>query len=221
MLIKLENVSHSYTNNYVEEKVLKSISLEIEEAKLYCVVGPSGSGKTTLLNIIGGLLKPTKGLVIIDNEEITKYSQKELADLRLNKVGYIFQNYNLIPFLTVKENILLQIRMGKKNVENYMKSYESLIEQLNIKDKENSYIYELSGGQQQRVAIARCLIIQPKIILADEPTGNLDSENTFNFLKLVKTILKDIDTTFIIVTHDERISKYCDKVIKISDGEIA
>lgn len=220
MLIKLENVSHSYHNKYVEEKVLKDINLEIEEEKLYCVMGPSGSGKSTFLNIVGGLLKPSKGSVYVDSEDITKYTQKQLAELRLNKIGYIFQNFNLIPFLTVKDNILLQVKLAKKNVKEYMPYYESLVTRLKIKDKEDSYIYELSGGQQQRVAIARCFIIKPKIILADEPTGNLDSENTMIFIDMVRTILEDSNTTFIIVTHNERLSEYCDKTISMVDGKI-
>ncbi|RDY31927.1 ABC transporter ATP-binding protein [Lachnotalea glycerini] len=220
MSIKLENVSHSYANEFTKEMVLSNINIELENGKIYCVVGPSGSGKSTLLNIIGGLLHPTEGQVFIDSEEITNFSQKQLADLRLNKVGYIFQNYNLIPFLTVKDNILLPLRIAKKNISEYKENYEALMKRLQIKDKENAYVYQLSGGQQQRVAIARCLIIRPEIILADEPTGNLDSENTKKFISLVQSILKDFNTTFVIVTHDERLCDYCNQTIRIGDRSI-
>lgn len=221
MVIRLENVSHTYTNQMSGEKVLNNINLQLEEAKIYCILGPSGSGKSTLINIIGGLLHPTQGKVFMNSEEITGYNEKQLAELRLNKVGFIFQNFNLIPFLTVKDNILLQLRLAKKNIVKYMDYYEKLLKQLDMKEKENSYIHELSGGQQQRVAIARCLIIKPQIILADEPTGNLDSKSTDKFIKLVQSVLKDTQTTFIIVTHNEKLSMYCDKAIRINDGSIS
>lgn len=221
MIIRLENVSHTYTNQMSGEKVLNNINLELEKSKIYCILGPSGSGKSTLINIIGGLLHPTQGKVYMNSEEITGYNEKQLAELRLNKVGFIFQNFNLIPFLTVKDNILLQLRLAKKDIGSYMNYYEKLLKQLDMKEKENSYIHELSGGQQQRVAIARCLIIKPQIILADEPTGNLDSKNTDKFIKLVQSVLKDTDTTFIIVTHNEKLSTYCDKAIRINDGSIS
>lgn len=221
MIIRLENVSHTYTNQMSGEKVLNNINLELEKSKIYCILGPSGSGKSTLINIIGGLLHPTQGKVYMNSEEITGYNEKQLAELRLNKVGFIFQNFNLIPFLTVKDNVLLQLRLAKKNIGTYMDYYEKLLKQLDMKEKENSYIHELSGGQQQRVAIARCLIIKPQIILADEPTGNLDSKNTDKFIKLVQSVLRDTDTTFIIVTHNEKLSMYCDKAIRINDGSIS
>lgn len=221
MIIRLENVSHTYTNQMSGEKVLNNINLELEKSKIYCILGPSGSGKSTLINIIGGLLHPTQGKVYMNSEEITGYNEKQLAELRLNKVGFIFQNFNLIPFLTVKDNILLQLRLAKKDIGSYINYYEKLLKQLDMKEKENSYIHELSGGQQQRVAIARCLIIKPQIILADEPTGNLDSKNTDKFIKLVQSVLKDTDTTFIIVTHNEKLSTYCDKAIRINDGSIS
>lgn len=221
MVIKLNQVSHLYSNGFVEERALDNISVEFCKSKSYCIVGPSGSGKSTLLNVIGGLLKPTVGKVYIDKQDITSYSEKELAELRLNKIGYIFQNFNLIPFLNVRENILLQLRIAKKDMRTYMRNYNNLISQLNIAEKEDSYINELSGGQQQRVAIARCLIMKPKIILADEPTGSLDSENTGKFIELTQNILREMETTFIIVTHNEQLTRHCDHTIRIIDGKIA
>lgn len=221
MSIILKNVSHIYKNQFSEETVLKDINYEFKNGNIYAITGPSGSGKSTLLNIMGGLLNPTEGVVAIDNEKITNFNQATLADLRVSKIGYIFQNYNLVPFLTVKENVLLQLRIGKKNISEYMDYYEKLLKLLEIKDKEDSYVHQLSGGQQQRVAIARCLLIKPKIILADEPTGNLDSGNTIKFMELVTSLMKNLDTTFIIVTHDERICEYCNSTIRISDGKLS
>ena len=146
--------------------------------------------------------------------------ENELSDLRINKVGYIFQNYNLIPFLTVKENILLQQRIKKNKDSDVQELYESLVKKLGIKEIENKYVEHLSGGQQQRVAIARCLVMKPTIILADEPTGNLDRENTNKFIRLIKELMGNSSITFVIVTHDERISAYCDKIIKLDNHKL-
>lgn len=154
-IINLKNVSHAYKSEFIQVEVLKNVNLSLEQGKFYSIMGPSGSGKTTLLNILGGLLSPTNGDVYIDGENITQYKMKALGKLRLEKIGFIFQNFNLIPFLTVKENIFLQMRISKRNVKEYKDRYEELVIQLGIKEKENSYIHELSGGQQQRVAIAR------------------------------------------------------------------
>ena len=220
MGIILRNVSQVYESEYTKEQVLENVNLTLEKGKIYCMIGPSGSGKSTLLNIMGGLLQPTNGSVIIDTKDITKFNSEQLAELRVNKIGYIFQDFNLIPFLTVKENVLLQLRIAKKDVTSYKENYENIMKKLEIKDKENAYIHQLSGGQQQRVAIARCLIMQPDIILADEPTGNLDSENTEKFISLVQTIMKDLNTTFVIVTHDERLCDYCDHTIRVRNHNI-
>lgn len=218
-VIRLKSVSHVYSNMYTEDKVLDDINLEFEKGKLYSIMGPSGSGKTTLLNIIGGLLTPTSGKVYIGNQDITSYNKRQLAELRLHEVGFIFQNFNLVPFLTVKENILLQVRLSKQKVGKYIDKYEDILSALGIKEKENAFVHELSGGQQQRVAIARCLLMQPKIILADEPTGNLDKKNTTIVMDVIRKIQNQSDICFIIVTHDERISEYCDKTVYIQDSK--
>lgn len=218
--VSCKNITHIYKNRYVEEKVLDNIDLELETGVLYCLLGPSGSGKTTLLNLIGGLVKPTSGDIFIDGQNIVDFKEEALSDLRINKVGYIFQNYNLIPFLTVKENILLQQRIKREKDSELMNHYESLVKKLGIKDIENKYVDHLSGGQQQRVAIARCLVMKPTIILADEPTGNLDRENSNNFVRLIKELMKTSSVTFVIVTHDERISEYCDKTIKLDNHKL-
>ena len=215
-----KKISHRYKNAFVEEKVLEDIDLTLEKGKIYCLLGPSGSGKTTLLNIMGGLLNPSDGEVFIDGEDITKYNEDQLASLRVNKIGYIFQNYNLIPFLNVKDNIFLQHRIAGNDISSKMELYKRIVTRLGLDGKENSYADQLSGGQQQRVAIARCLIMEPSIILADEPTGNLDAENTNVFIRLIKDVMKGQDTTFVIVTHDERLCEYCDHVIRLFDHKI-
>ena len=215
-----KKISHRYKNAFVEEKVLEDIDLTLEKGKIYCLLGPSGSGKTTLLNIMGGLLNPSDGEVFKEGEDITKYNEDQLASLRVNKIGYIFQNYNLIPFLNVKDNIFLQHRIAGNDISSKMELYKRIVTRLGLDGKENSYADQLSGGQQQRVAIARCLIMEPSIILADEPTGNLDAENTNVFIRLIKDVMKGQDTTFVIVTHDERLCEYCDHVIRLFDHKI-
>lgn len=215
-----KKISHRYKNAFVEEKVLEDIDLTLEKGKIYCLLGPSGSGKTTLLNIMGGLLNPSDGEVFIEGEDITKYNEDQLASLRVNKIGYIFQNYNLIPFLNVKDNIFLQHRIAGNDISSKMELYKRIVTRLGLDGKENSYADQLSGGQQQRVAIARCLIMEPSIILADEPTGNLDAENTNVFIRLIKDVMKGQDTTFVIVTHDDRLCEYCDHVIRLFDHKI-
>ena len=215
-----KKISHRYKNAFVEEKVLEDIDLTLEKGKIYCLLGPSGSGKTTLLNIMGGLLNPSDGEVFIEGEDITKYNEDQLASLRVNKIGYIFQNYNLIPFLNVKDNIFLQHRIAGNDISSKMELYKRIVTRLGLDGKENSYADQLSGGQQHRVAIARCLIMEPSIILADEPTGNLDAENTNVFIRLIKDVMKGQDTTFVIVTHDERLCEYCDHVIRLFDHKI-
>ena len=215
-----KKISHRYKNAFVEEKVLEDIDLTLEKGKIYCLLGPSGSGKTTLLNIMGGLLNPSDGEVFIEGEDITKYNEDQRSSLRVNKIGYIFQNYNLIPFLNVKDNIFLQHRIAGNDISSKMELYKRIVTRLGLDGKENSYADQLSGGQQQRVAIARCLIMEPSIILADEPTGNLDAENTNVFIRLIKDVMKGQDTTFVIVTHDERLCEYCDHVIRLFDHKI-
>lgn len=219
-MIELENVSKIYSNEFVQDVVLKDINAKFEKGKIYGIVGPSGSGKSTLLKIIGGLLKPTTGEVIIDGTHIEKLNEKELADVRLNQVGYIFQDFNLVPFLNVKENILFPLRLSKKNIKDYDIEVANILRSLGIEDKMNFYVHELSGGQQQRVAIARCIIMNPSIILADEPTGNLDKKNTLSFLEVIKDIPNKLNTTVIIVTHDETIEKYCDHILCVEDGQL-
>jgi len=179
-------------------------------------LGPSGSGKSTFLNIIGGMDLPDKGQIIIDTMDITKLNDNNLSDFRLHKIGFIFQFFNLIPMLTAKENISLpsEVKNKKKDIE-YI---NMLIAKLGLKDRENHYPAQLSGGEQQRVAIARALVNKPRIILADEPTGNLDSKNSKAVIKLLKEISEEMKLTIILITHDKEIASYADRILNMMDG---
>lgn len=220
MMIQIQDIIHKYDEKESNEAVLNDVSYNFEQKRMYCIMGPSGSGKSTLLNIIGGLIKPTEGSVLYDGEDITTYNENDLAELRMDRIGYIFQSYNLIPFLTVKENILLQLRIAKRSVDKYIEIYNHLLDELNIKKIENDYVANLSGGEQQRVAIARCFLMQPQVILADEPTGSLDAKRTEVIMNLLKRITLESDVTVIIVTHDPKVSSYCDESIYLENGNI-
>ena len=179
-------------------------------------MGPSGSGKSTFLNMIGGMDFPDKGEIIIDNIDITELNDNNLSDFRLHKIGFIFQFFNLIPMLTAKENISLpsEVKSKKKDIEYiYM-----LIAKLGLKERTNHYPVQLSGGEQQRVAIARALVNKPRIILADEPTGNLDSKNSKAVIELLKEISKEMKLTIILITHDKEVATYADRILNMMDG---
>ena len=219
-MIELKSVEKEYGINGHSQQFLNGITITLEKGNIYALVGPSGSGKSTLLNIIGGLIHPTKGEVKIGDKNITEFNSNQLAELRTNDIGFIFQDFNLIPFLNVKENILFSLRLKGEKIENHSDNYEPLVNWLGIKKIEEKYINEISGGEQQRTAIARCLLMEPKIILADEPTGNLDKKNTDAFLKLIRTLPFMENKVFIIVTHDESVERFCDQVFKLEEGQI-
>lgn len=221
-MIVLKNVWKEYKiDNEINFTALKNINLEIKDRKFISIIGPSGSGKSTLMHIIGLLDKPSKGKIFIDGKEISKLDDDQLSSLRNQKIGFIFQQFNLINKLTVLENILLPTIYfrGKLNFNPKEKALK-LIKKFNIAGKENSFPNKLSGGQQQRVAIARALIMSPSIILADEPTGNLDSKNGKIILSLLESLNKEEGKTVIIVTHDMEIAKRAEKIIRIKDGMI-
>ncbi|UTC91689.1 ABC transporter ATP-binding protein [Treponema denticola] len=214
-ILKTENLTKIYNN---QVRALNGVSISIERGEFVAVMGSSGSGKSTLLHILGGVDRPTSGTVYIDGEDISALKEKDLALFRRRKIGLVYQFFNLIPNLSVKKNILLPILLDKKNPDqNY---FDEIVSVLGLKEKLNSFPSELSGGQQQRVAIARSLIYRPSILLADEPTGNLDRKNSDEIIGLLRLSNKNYKQTIIMITHDERIALEADRIIKIEDGEI-
>ena len=217
-IISVNNVTKYYGYGFNRVKALDYISLDIEEGSIVAITGTSGSGKSTLLHVMGGLETPDGGEVIIENKNIYSLSQEMLTVLRRRRIGFIFQFYNLVPTINVYENICLPIHLDKqKEDESYI---DELLDLLDLKDKKFNYIDELSGGQQQRVAIARALASKPAIILADEPTGNLDSINSQEVLDILRKMQRKYNQTIVLVTHDARIASYADRIIRIEDGKI-
>jgi len=196
------------------------VHVHIEEGEFVALVGPSGSGKSTLLNMMGGLDEPTAGSVIIDGVEITELSENKLIDFRLHNIGFVFQSFNLIPVLTAKENVGFVLQLQHIPKEEREKRVLALLEEVGLQDKIDSKPGELSGGQQQRVAVARALASKPKIILADEPTANLDSKSAANLLDIMAKLNKEEKITFLFSTHDQRVIKKARRVITLVDGKI-
>lgn len=217
-ILKVENLNKTYGKGENIVEALKDINLSVNKGEFVAIVGASGSGKSTLLHLLGGLDRPTKGKVIIDGESIYNYKEEKLAIFRRRKIGFIFQFFNLIPVLDVEENIALPALLDNDKVD---KSYlEEIIEILGLKERKNHLPSELSGGQQQRVSIGRALLNKPSIILADEPTGNLDSKNSKEVIELLKFTARKYNQTLILITHDINIASMADRVITIEDGEI-
>lgn len=217
-VLKCENLKKIYKVGEQEVIALSSINLSVEKGEYISVIGTSGSGKSTLLYLLAGLEKATEGKIWVEEKNITQLNNKELALYRRRKIGLIYQFYNLIPTLSVERNILLPLLLDKKDEDkNY---YKQVIESLGIGNILKFMPHQLSGGQQQRVAIARTLLYKPDIILADEPTGNLDRKNSEEIIKLFQKANKDFGQTIILVTHDERISLTAKRRIEIVDGEI-
>lgn len=219
-IIELKNISKIYGRR-VKTEVLHNVNMSIEEGSFNSIIGASGSGKTTLLNIMGTLDKPTSGEVYIENKGIDKMGRGALASLKNKKIGFVFQFHYLLPEFNALENVLMphtisNIFHGRKTRERA----EMLLDLVGLSDIKKKRIYDLSGGQQQRVAIARALMNNPKIILADEPTGNLDSNSAEDIYNIFRDINKNFKTTFVIITHDERIAKKADRIIEIKDGKV-
>ena len=214
-ILKVENLTKVYNNNV---KALDNVSFSVDKGEFVAIVGASGSGKSTLLNIIGGLDKPTSGSVKILDKDIYTMDNNSLADFRRDYVGIIYQFYNLIPILDVYENISLPLLLSNKKL--YKDKVNKLIDRLGLKDRVNHLPNELSGGEQERVSIGRALINDPVIILADEPTGNLDSKNSDDIVNILKQTNKNLKQTIILVTHNMDIAKQALRIITLSDGKI-
>ena len=217
-ILKVENLRKEYGEGNSKVIALDGVDLTIERGEFIAIVGPSGSGKSTLLHIIGGVDSPDDGKVYIDGNDISKYSSKELAYFRRRKVGLIYQFYNLIQNLTVRHNIELPLKLDKRKIN--QDEFSDIVKKLGIESKLDSFPSELSGGQQQRVAIARSLIYSPSIILADEPTGNLDRKNSNEIIEIFKYFNKTLKQTIILITHDEEIALQANRIITIVDGKI-
>ncbi|GAA0084049.1 ABC transporter ATP-binding protein [Clostridium sp. CTA-7] len=218
VVIKTENLSKMYGKDGNKVIALDNVSIDVEKGEFVAVVGASGSGKSTLLHQVGGVDRPTSGKVIIDGEDIYKLKEEKLAIFRRRKIGFVFQSFNLIPVLSVEENIKMPALLDHQKVDD--EYFKDLVKTLGIKDRLNHLPSELSGGQQQRVAIARALINKPAIILADEPTGNLDSETSKEILDMLKLSVRKYNQTAIVITHDLGIAENADRIIKIKDGKV-
>lgn len=219
-IITLNNISKSY-GKVIKNTVLHNVNLSFEEGSFNSIIGASGSGKSTLLNIIGTLDKPSEGEVYIDSKRIDTLKKNELSKIRNELIGFIFQFHYLLPEFTALENVLMPYKIKSSNLsKDIIKRAHDLLDLVGLKDVKNNLAVNMSGGQQQRTAIARALMNNPKIILADEPTGNLDSKSSENIYKLMRDINQKFNTTFIIITHDTRIAKKADRIIEIEDGNI-
>ena len=217
-ILSVRNLKKYYNTGENTVKALDGIDLDICKGEFLAVVGTSGSGKSTLLHMLGGLDNPTSGEVIIDGRNISGLSRDELTVYRRRKIGFVFQNYNLLPLMNIYENIVLPIKLdGIKPDDDYV---EEILKLLKLEDKKYFMPNQLSGGQQQRVALARALAIKPAIILADEPTGNLDSRTSQDVLGLIKTSSQNLAQTIVMITHNEEIAQMADRIIRIEDGKI-
>ena len=216
-ILKIEKLSKIYGKGDSEVIALNDISFEVEEGEFIAITGPSGSGKSTLLHTIAGLEKPSSGTVYFYDKDIYKMNKKDLTILRRQKIGIIYQFYNLIPTLTVEENILLPIELDRKKVDK--EKLENILKFLNLENRKKHLPNELSGGQQQKVAIGRALMINPTIILADEPTGNLDTKSSSEIIQLLQKANKEYKQTIIMITHNLEIAKLADRIIHIEDGK--
>lgn len=217
-ILKVENLTKVYGKGETKVTALDNISFKVDKGEFVAIVGASGSGKSTLLHLIGGVDRPTSGTVYIDGKDIYKFNDDELAIFRRRQVGLIYQFYNLIPILNVEENITLPLDLD--NRETNKRKLDELIRLLGLNDRRTHLPNELSGGQQQRTSIGRAMITSPAIILADEPTGNLDSKSSDEIVELLKKSNRDYKQTIIMITHNMDIAKEADRIIKIEDGKI-
>lgn len=217
-LLELQDIHLNYKTDSTAVEVIRGVSLKINSNESVAIVGKSGSGKTSLIMLIAGLECPNSGKIIFEGEDISQYSEDRLADIRKRKIGIVFQSFYLIPNYTALENVSLVLEINK--VPDAKKKSTELLEQLGLKDRINHFPSQLSGGEQQRVAIARSIVLNPKLILADEPSGNLDSENSKLIMSLLFKYCKLNGSSLVLVTHDQMLAKECDRIIEIKDGKI-
>ncbi len=219
-VIEIKELTKIYNETVVPVHALNGINLSFEKGEFTAIVGPSGCGKTTLLNMMGGLDHPSSGQVVIENEDITKMTASQLVDFRLRNIGFIFQSYNLIPVLTVRENIQFIMELQGDSKKQIDERVHYLLDAMGLSDKINVRPKYLSGGQQQRVAVARAMASKPKFILADEPTANLDSKSTETLLDLMANLNEKEDVTFIFSTHDQRVMDKAKRIVTLEDGKV-
>ncbi|GAB3046262.1 ABC transporter ATP-binding protein [Virgibacillus ainsalahensis] len=223
-MITVKEVSHDFILGKKKQQsrlsVLKDISFEVKKGEIVAVVGKSGSGKSTLLNLISGFIHPTDGEIWIDDQKVTEFTEAEFADFRLKQMGFIFQNFQLIPSMTAFQNIELPLTLSGEDISDRKQLTWEMLEKVGLKDYKDHYPSELSGGQQQRVSIARALVLNSPLIMADEPTGSLDSETEADLLKLIQQLNREMGVTFLMITHDEEVAGIGNRVITISDGSL-
>jgi putative ABC transport system ATP-binding protein len=220
LVLEAKEVAKQYQMGQYTVKALSEVAFAVRKGEFIAVMGPSGSGKSTLLHLLGGLDEPSSGQIVLAGQPISSLSDKEITVVRRRKVGFIFQFYNLVPTLTAEENVALPLLIDGQKVRNYGRKVESLLEMVGLADRRSHKPDQLSGGQQQRVAIARAFVNDPEIVLADEPTGNLDSNSGTEILELLRRAATDFQQTIVMVTHDPRAASYADAVVFLKDGHV-
>ncbi len=220
-IVEVETVSKIYHQGKVTFKALDNVSLSVGKGEFTALAGPSGSGKTTLLNLIGGLDQPDSGKVILDGNDYGRMGDGERADLRLERIGFVFQSYNLIPVLTAAENVEYILRLQNVEKTERIRRVRSILDEVGLQEKHNSRPDELSGGQQQRVAVARAIVSNPAVVLADEPTANLDSKTGRKLLEMMKAMNEERQVTFIFATHDNMVMDFARRIVSLHDGRVA
>ena len=219
--LETQAIQKIYSTGHLTVKAVENVSIRIRPGEFVALVGPSGSGKTSLLAILAGLLAPTSGSVLIDGQDMVRFSDKDRTDFRKQKIGFTFQANNLVPYLTARENVELMLRLNGKHTRQNRKRAQELLERLGLGERLNNLPGQLSGGQQQRVAIARALVHDPAVVLADEPTASLDTERAYQVVETFANLIHEQNRAGIMVTHDLRLVKYVDAVIQMVDGEVA
>ena len=219
-IVRAENIEKRYIQGKVEVHALRGVSVNIDQGEFVAMAGPSGSGKTTVLNIIGGIDNPDSGQVVVDGNKYSDMTQSKLAELRLNKIGFVFQAYNLIPVLSAEENVEYIMLLQGVSANERKKKARAILDDVGLEGKYSRRPSELSGGQQQRVAVARAIVSNPAIVLADEPTANLDSKTGEDLLDMMRKMNREKNVTFIFSTHDNMVMEYAKRIVKLKDGQI-